>query len=183
VVVSGNALGFATNAPVVLGQNQGAIANFAISHNVAAVQADVVAHSMGGDIVRTMSGLSNFVAPYNYGLGPIHKLITIGTPYEGSPVAGDLLPYGSGDPNACVRNVLANFSDVALQSATVGGNVIDGAIADLVQPSLPTSQLFRTAYIAGSTTSLNLAQLDSSLSRSQFLYATCGGLAGDPRQK
>jgi hypothetical protein len=55
------------------------------------VQADVVAHSMGGDIARTMAGLSNFTSQSNYGLGPIHKLITIGTPHLGTPLATDLI--------------------------------------------------------------------------------------------
>lgn len=56
---------------------------------MAVVQADVVAHSMGGDIARVMPTVTGFANQTNYGLGPVHKLITIGTPHQGSPLAGD----------------------------------------------------------------------------------------------
>jgi esterase/lipase superfamily enzyme len=52
--ISANALGFSFNAPIVLKQIRQQISEFEQSQAVAAVQADVVAHSMGGDIVRTM---------------------------------------------------------------------------------------------------------------------------------
>jgi triacylglycerol esterase/lipase EstA (alpha/beta hydrolase family) len=56
--------------------------------SVAAVQADVVAHSMGGDVARTMPTLATFTGQSTYGLGPVHKLITIGTPHRGNSVGG-----------------------------------------------------------------------------------------------
>lgn len=179
--VRGSALGFAYNAPIVLQQVGKKVSTFGKTRVVAAVQADVVAHSMGGDLARAMAALTAFANQSNYGMGPIHKLITIGTPYQGSPVAANLLPGPVLDPNECVRNVLSVFDDLSLQSATIGGNSpVDGAVGDLIQPSLPSSQLFRTAYIAGSTTSLNLAQLNSTFSSSQSVHLTCGTGLGDP---
>lgn len=179
--VRGSALGFAYNAPLVLEQVQKKIGAFAYAYNVAAVQADIVAHSMGGDLVRTMAGLPAFAALGNYAVGPVHKLITIGTPYQGSPVAADLLPGPVQDPNKCVRYALAGDGDVSVQSATIGsGPPVDGAVGDLVQPNLPSYQYFHTAYIAGSTTSLNLAQLNSAFSLSQSIHFVCGTVFADP---
>lgn len=56
--VMGSALGFSYNAPIVLTQLMTSIADYALLYNVAAVQADVIGHSMGGDIARTMAGVS-----------------------------------------------------------------------------------------------------------------------------
>lgn len=44
-------------------------------YSVAAVQADVVAHSMGGmggDVARTLPTLATFTGQSTYGLGPVH---------------------------------------------------------------------------------------------------------------
>ena len=104
--IEANSLGFAYNAPSVLAQINNFIANYRTSANVASVKADIVAHSMGGDVSRTMFLLSNFLSNPTFptfGAGPINKLITIATPHLGTPVAADLLASN----NACVRNVLA----------------------------------------------------------------------------
>ncbi len=178
--VSANALGFAYNAPNALLQLQAAIHNYGIYWNAAVVQADVVAHSMGGDIARTMPTLTNFLnGSSNYNLGFIHKLITIGTPHLGTQLAVDLLPFGSSDPNKCVRNALWLFKDVSLQSATVNGSPWDGAVGDL-QLGVSGTQSLPTAHIAGSTTSANLSQLDAYFSVSSSLYNTCGAVSNDP---
>lgn len=188
------ALGFAYNAPGALQQLQTDIGNYAKSNSVAAVQADFVAHSMGGDIARTMptltTGPTTFLNQNNYGLGPIHKLITIGTPHGGTPVAVALLPYEGSDPNSCVRKAL-NIANTSLQSATVNGTSVDGAVGDLqfgVSGSIP----FPTAYIAGSTLPANLALLDSYTyivtllgtipvpSTSAAIYSLCGQKYNDP---
>ena len=107
--IEANSLGFAYNAPSVLAQINNFIANYRTSANVASVKADIVAHSMGGDVSRTMFLLSNFLTNTTFptfGAGPINKLITIATPHLGTPVAADLLASN----NACVRNVLASDS-------------------------------------------------------------------------
>ena len=137
--VSGNSLGIRFNASSsVLPQLKGFLRNFRNGQNpvlreVAGVQADLVAHSMGGDIARQVSSLpSSYDA--TFAAGPIHKLVTIGTPHLGTPLATDLLQPG----NSCVRGLLANgvgslfggqhaFVDVTLSN----GDKISGAVNDL----------------------------------------------------
>jgi pimeloyl-ACP methyl ester carboxylesterase len=176
------ALGFSYNAPNLLLQLQAAIANYGIFYNVAAVQADVVAHSMGGDITRVMpnattaTGQSLFATQSNYGLGPIHKLITIGTPHQGSPLAVDLLPGSSGDPNSCVRDILAKKQNVSFQTVTLAtGAPANGAVGDLAAApnNLPSSEPFPMAYLAGTTNAANLQNIDSIGSNSWELRAIC----------
>lgn len=58
--------------------------------NVAVTQVDVVGHSMGGLVARARFK-SSFPSPYhrlaNYYKGDFHKLITVGSPHQGSPLA------------------------------------------------------------------------------------------------
>jgi hypothetical protein len=63
--------------------------------NVAAVQADIVTHSMGGNVARTMVTKTNYLDDENYHQGIIHKLITIDAPHLGSQFANRL--YNSSD--------------------------------------------------------------------------------------
>jgi hypothetical protein len=199
--VSGSALGFQFNAPTVLNQIQLDITTYANDLDVAAVQADVVGHSMGGNIVRMMPIPNepwNFFTNGTYGQGPIEKLITIGTPHLGSPLATDLLPTSSGqDPNRCVRNRLAGNGDVALQAAIVAGASVNGGVNDLVgdgqdtnglslalqsEQASQSTQPFPMAYLAGTENAANLANL----SCSPLSGCTAGGLRfvcgtlGDP---
>jgi pimeloyl-ACP methyl ester carboxylesterase len=123
-----SALGFSYNAPLVDGQIREDIGVFRRINNAAAVTADVVAHSMGGDIVRTEAGLGGFLNNDTYGHGPINKLITIGTPHLGSPLATDLLQ----DASWCVRDALAVKKKASLITVTTSaGPPINGAVGDL----------------------------------------------------
>jgi pimeloyl-ACP methyl ester carboxylesterase len=88
--IRGNALGFDFAAPIVLRNIQQALADFRQEQSAAVTQADVITHSMGGTVARTLVNLQRFVQPETYGAGYIHKLITIGTPHKGSPLARDL---------------------------------------------------------------------------------------------
>ena len=189
--IEANSLGFAYNAPSVLAQINNFIAGYRTSANVASVKADIVAHSMGGDVSRTMFLLSNFLTNTTfptYGAGPINKLITIATPHLGTPVAADLLASN----NTCVRNVLASDSDYALASITFSGQTADGAVGDLegngfgssLSPALSnlkSTQPFKTAYIAGIATSTNLNGLSCIFCTAQLVRALCSSnpLAGD----
>jgi hypothetical protein len=128
-----SALGFAYNAPTVLSQINGFISTFKAGTNpanvaVAGVQADVVAHSMGGDITRTMPMLSKFYSPTTFALGFIHKVITIGTPHWGSPLATMLL----NNNNECVRGVLTQSGSPSFSSVTFKyGTTTTGGVSDL----------------------------------------------------
>jgi pimeloyl-ACP methyl ester carboxylesterase len=105
-----NQLSFTYNAPRVFNNIQDAIADFRNGGNVlgkpaAAAQADVVAHSMGGLVAREISMLPQYLGNESFGVGNIHKLITIGTPHYGSPFATQALQ----DP--AIESVFAQFQD------------------------------------------------------------------------
>jgi len=165
--VLASALGFAYNAPAVLDQLRNFIADFRDGMNVAAVQADVVGHSMGGDIARTMVLSADFLSGDSFGRGPVHKLVTIGTPHLGTPLATQILQ----DANSCVRGLLADHGKFSLSTVTLAGSPVHGAVGDLqgdgrggglsaALSSLAAKQPFPTAYLAGVMGADNLAGLD-----------------------
>lgn len=179
-----NSLGFSFNAPWVLSQIKVAVWQMRDGKNplnapVAAVQADIVAHSMGADVARAAAEAGDYLLSANYGKGVIHKLIAIGAPFLGSPLANDLL----GDSNTCVRDILAaygdpSFSSVTLDYGTANSATFGGAVGDLEgqtfptvspgpailaldepTPPLPPDFTIPTAFIAGLATSTNLGGL------------------------
>jgi len=91
------------NTPRVFTQMVYALNSFKTANSAAAAQLDFVVHSMGGLISDTMPNLVAFHSPANYGSGYIHKLITIDTPYQGSPLAAGLNQIA---PNAGCRQIL-----------------------------------------------------------------------------
>lgn len=182
--IAANSLGFSYNAPGVLTQINNSIAAYRTTANVAGVRADVVTHSMGGDIARTSFLLKNFLANNTFGAGPINKLITVSTPHLGTPVAGDMLASN----NSCVRNTLAGYGDIALQTVTFSSRTAHGAVFDLegdgfggglstALKNLKAVQPFPTAYIAGNATSSNLNGLSCIFCNAEALRLLC---AGDP---
>ncbi|MCH8555034.1 MAG: T9SS type A sorting domain-containing protein [Schleiferiaceae bacterium] len=85
---------FTNNAKALLGIGGGASHTFQNLlerdrlDGFASCQVDYVAHSMGGNVARACSLLPEFYdIRANYGKGYIHKLITLGTPHNGSPIA------------------------------------------------------------------------------------------------
>lgn len=180
--IEANSLGFAYNAPGVLSQIKNFIAAYRTAANVADVKADIVTHSMGGDISRTSFLLKNFLANNTFGAGPINKLITVATPHLGTPVAADMLSSS----NTCVRNTLAGYGDIALQSVTFSGRTVHGAVLDLegdgfggslstALKNLKAVQPFPTAYIAGIATSTNLNGLSCFFCNAEALRILCSG--------
>jgi hypothetical protein len=110
-------------------------ANNPLSIPAAAVQADIIAHSMGGDIARTMVLQPTFLGDNTFAQGSIHKLITIDTPHLGTQLAGDL--GSSQEKTGCAAGVLAGQKDFVLNSVFFGYlGPVSGAIADLT-PSSP----------------------------------------------
>ncbi len=181
--VNGNSLGFRYNATTVDEQMKILIDRLRTGDtptgvSVAAVQADVVGHSMGGAIARTLATLSDYLEPQTFGAGRVHKLVTIDTPHLGSPIATRLLAA----ENSCLRELLTaqpevfginlfTINNFALAQATLaGGAVADGAIGDLADlPLSPALQRLTThalkplptAFIAGRYE--QWSSLDSSL--------------------
>jgi hypothetical protein len=191
--VTTSSLGFNFNAPTVLSELYNSIATFAKAKQVASVQADIIAHSMGGNIVRILPllGLS-FFSPPTYSSGVIHKLISLDTPHFGTPLAGQLLD----DSNSCVRRIIARedpnfaFSHVALQDATdlVTGAVFDlegdgngGSLSDALQDLRNPSKIsplhrISTALITGTMDAHNLAPLsplNNPLGNATLIKALC----------
>ena len=164
-----NSLGFSYNAPNVLGQINQRINVFKIINQVAAVQADIVAHSMGGDITRTLRSVPSFAGSDTFGKGRVHKLITIATPYLGTPLATQLLQASS----RCMANILAENGHPAFSTVTFSSAIVTGAVGDLqgdgkgggLSPALKGLQslspvFFPTALIAGAMSSTNLSGID-----------------------
>lgn len=172
-----SALGFSYNAAAVLQQINAFINNFKGGANpanvpVAAIQADILAHSMGGDITRTLPSVKPFYGPTTFTLGFVHKVITIATPYWGSPLAIHLLDKN----NLCVRGVLALSGSPSFTSVTFkNGTTVSGGVGDLqgdgfdgsLSPALqalqnPILHPMPTALIQGLESQSQLDGLDSS---------------------
>jgi pimeloyl-ACP methyl ester carboxylesterase len=132
-----NSLGFTYNARLVLQKMEQFVKDFKAGLNpesisVAAIQVDVVAHSMGGDIARAMALERTYLQRNTFGQGIIHKMITIDTPHTGTPVATRLLLASPQEDNGCLRSRLALLGDFAFSSVTLpGAGVVSGAMGDL----------------------------------------------------
>lgn len=107
--------------------------NNAASIPVAAVQADLVGHSMGGLVAKNLTVQSEYRATSNFNRGIIHKLITIDTPHLGSQVARNVLGDGPiADEKECVWNFLVENKTINLKSvAFIGGITLPGGAGDL----------------------------------------------------
>jgi pimeloyl-ACP methyl ester carboxylesterase len=130
--VSSNAFGFSPNAPLVLADINRAI-NDSKTNGIATAQVDVVAHSMGGTITRALEYLPDYTNSNSFKIGSVHKLITIGTPHLGSPLARQLLQQGPIYDNSCVRDVFAQHGHLAFSSVTPAGTAspLAGGLGDL----------------------------------------------------
>jgi pimeloyl-ACP methyl ester carboxylesterase len=135
--VIGSQLGLQFNAPTVLSDIQFLTSLYELSGppafpaRVASVQADIVAHSMGGLVTRMAArSQADFFSPKtNYLQGPVHKMITLGTPHLGSPNGIQSL---DGRPdNNCLATILALAGIYELQSAIVNGTYVTGGAFDL----------------------------------------------------
>jgi len=184
-----SSLGFAYNAPRVLKQLAAFVNQFKNGANpdgipVAAVQVDIVGHSMGGDITRTFPLVNGFYGNTTFGLGGVHKLITIATPHWGSPLALHLVD----NHNQCVRGILATSGSVSFTTVTFkNGTSATGAVGDLrgdgfdgsLSPALqalqtPIPHPLPTALIQGLESQSQLEGLDSS-STAAFIRLFCFG--------
>jgi probable HAF family extracellular repeat protein len=130
---STNGDGFRVNAGIALPQIRVYINEFKALRAVAAVQADIVAHSMGGVIARYMVLLGGaYFRDSNYRQGEVHKLITIDSPHNGTDLATQLLSPSE----ALCREVFE------LAGKKVGDAMRDmvpgsAALQDLQQPTFP----------------------------------------------
>lgn len=198
-----NSLGFQYNAQFLYVDSGKWINTFKVGANnpaniaVAAVQADFVAHSMGGDVVRTMALPPTFLndpARPTFGQGIVHKVITIDTPHLGSPLADLLLLQA----NACTRGILAGKGKYSFKYVTLAShaswvcgtqtNSVCGAIGDLSPSSSalnsinnaaqPQPHYLPTALIGGIYT--NFASLNCTYCDAGLLRSSATGCPNDP---
>lgn len=65
---------------------------------------DLVAHSMGGLVARWfVHGNEHFATSTDFGAGSVHRIVSLATPYEGSPLAS-LLLYRNADVSNCIED-------------------------------------------------------------------------------
>ena len=177
-----SSLGIAYNAPSVLTQVAQFVGEFRAAENAAASQADVVVHGMGGVIARAAIQIPDYAAPESYGQGSIDKLITLGTPHLGTPLATALLRNDSD----CFRGILAAAGQFSFSNATVDGNSVSGGMGDLVgngfggglSPALARIQQFGgpmapAATIAGIMDNGNTSSLADPHGMAGFIRQAC----------
>jgi pimeloyl-ACP methyl ester carboxylesterase len=86
-----NAREIGFNATLLLREVKKIVEDHKMADQVAAVQVDLVTHSMGGLLARMLPVFSSsFLREDNFRKGDVHKLINIGTPHRGSELAGKL---------------------------------------------------------------------------------------------
>jgi probable HAF family extracellular repeat protein len=186
-----NSMGFGFNAPSVLAQTGQWIEDFKQGHNplaipAAAVQADIIAHSMGGDITRTLPLQPTFLSDDTFAQGNIHKVITIDTPHLGSQLASQLVSFQE-NGNCIQRLILAPRGKFAFKAVAFSTGFVpfplNGAMTDLQPSSIALVDMasqsphpLPTALIAGVYT--NFGVLDTSPT-ALFIRATCF-VFGDP---
>lgn len=178
-------LSFVENAHPMLIRLERFINGYRWMHGVAVAQADIVTHSMGGLVARTMAGAREYRSIFNYKKGYIHKLITIGTPHLGSPLAGELL---SSD-NPCVRFWFFTKGMPSFTSVRINGQMYRGGVGDLdgsgdgvrINDSLRAMQgaaPVPTALLAGKLELEQLQEVGTTLN-AWFLKTECFA-SGDP---
>jgi pimeloyl-ACP methyl ester carboxylesterase len=148
-----NAAKFAVIALSVGHQIRDFITKFKTAKSVAAVQATVIGHSMGGLVPRVLplcgttfqDCLFQYRTSVNFNLGDVNRLITIGSPHQGSPLANDLWTNQS---TLCVFGLWGNLAgNFAAKGLPIGGAVEDlqtnsGAISGLNGSTAPYPMTF-----------------------------------------
>lgn len=128
-----NASSFKANANVARNGVSGALQKIRV-RGIAATQADVFGHSMGGLLLRNYVSSSSYRRIDNFGGGDIHKLITVDTPHAGTRLAN--VGYD------VVYNT--NLGPYAARAARKKFCITCGAVADLREGVSPISELQAT---------------------------------------
>ncbi len=100
------------------------------SQEIAVGRVDVVAHSMGGLVLRHVSTASGYTGPQNRTLGAFHQIVTIDTPEAGSLLANFLIANQSAtfSPNA------GTVAQQVVKQACGGTTTVGACFAHLKQP-------------------------------------------------
>lgn len=96
------------------------------SQGIAATQADVIGHSMGGLLSRLYIAdvENNYFRDDNFGVGDIHKLVTVDTPHQGSGLANALVRE-DGSLTELGSMLDRGFSLFRLKLRVAGGAIFD----------------------------------------------------------
>lgn len=119
---------------------------------IVASQVDVVGHSMGGLITRALDNYDDAKVMINYKKGFIHRLITIGTPHYGSPLAGYLNSYKMAPVCKAVAEVFGHGPSAPAIKDLIPGS---SALSSLGSSSFKTHVISATADSSPSETYLN----------------------------
>jgi pimeloyl-ACP methyl ester carboxylesterase len=163
----------------------------AANQGVASRSVDVVGHSMGGLLTRSFLDNTSDQAPYFPAApflpsNPVHKLITIGTPHNGSPLAVTLFNNESKSavivpPPFFVLCHLFSTCTLADLMGALGKNVRGGAVQSLEEgiSSAPKNYTFNSIVGAAPTYSLTETALNALINI--FLPGdTVNGILGGP---
>jgi pimeloyl-ACP methyl ester carboxylesterase len=109
----------------------------------AVTQVDIVAHSMGGLITRTMIDQAtqrpgdDYRRPENFYAGDIRRLLTLATPYKGSKIANLVINLHEHYPHIHEFGVRLRASELALLDSlgSTAEALHNGAICDLAESS------------------------------------------------
>jgi pimeloyl-ACP methyl ester carboxylesterase len=91
-----------------------------------ATQVDIVAHSFGGLLIRAYIK--------KYGIGPIHRIVTLGTPHQGTSIASfgaiynnlcDVLAQGSTADKTCDAATDTTITEAGAQQMIPGSTFLD----------------------------------------------------------
>jgi pimeloyl-ACP methyl ester carboxylesterase len=125
-----NSFHFNENIPIARAGVANAV-NKMREQNVAATQADVFAHSMGGLLTRLyISNVNNdYYRDDNFMKGDIHKFITVDTPHLGSPLA-NILVNSSGQPTPLGYAVQTILGPLPGSLGYVSGGAVFDLMAD-----------------------------------------------------
>jgi uncharacterized repeat protein (TIGR01451 family) len=127
------------------------VRNYKHDKTIAAVQADVVAHSLGGIVSRAIAaGIGRpYKRPENYKKGDAHKLITIASPHLGSRVASQVVRIRTQYPRR-YRHLEEVFVGLTgLTNPLSGGAVDDVAVGSRLILALAANTHVPSHYIVG----------------------------------
>jgi pimeloyl-ACP methyl ester carboxylesterase len=160
--------GFAVDAATVFLQLVADVAQYRQANNVSALQADVVTHSMGAPVVRSMTLQPSFLhygAFPTLGHGPIHKLITIAGLHTGTPLANYLLN------SACLTTVF---------SFGLGKPTGNGAVSDLQVGSAAIKAIDAKRTPFPTSTIVGLASAEEILANDVLFGTLVNSLCSNP---
>lgn len=178
---------FNVSAPTVGSAIRQFIANFKRDKHAAAIHADVIAHSMGGDLVRVLplcntavyqDCVFDYFLDSNFRAGDIGRVITIATPHFGSPLANAMWDNRT---TSCTFGIWPFTKTATVTDLLAGVNLtIAGAVEDLRENVAPITTLtshhppFGIHFFVGTAATADETIVNAKLL--QFVNDHCGSV-------